>query len=359
MLAFGVLGLPVLPTTGLAQSSFKRGDLDGDGCVGGTDFAQLQQAFGADITTLGVPCESAYDINDDGLVSVTLADIAAFIQAVGQFQNLPAPGGETCGTDPTPDALTCTAYSGCAGACEESACVSTDVSGTIQLPPEGVNCRYLSAEDLHMIIDGLPPGSDIEVDVIHKDFINNTSTPGGTFPGGTIEEFNSTVRLEMKGNGALAGFERVIDLDAPTEVHSAAPYPANGADDQIVQSDMRDLQGGITAGDGDPDFESLTVTAGTANALSSPGGAILEQLGGEFDVDSSFSVNYRIDFVGAAGGELDGLSGSTSGTALMALPEHQPGVPALSAWGYPALIGAMFGVAVLAVATRRLRSDRS
>ena len=41
--------------------------------------------------------------------------------------------------------------------------------GTVTLPPDG--CEYLSPDEVHMILDTLPPGTTIELAAIHKDFI--------------------------------------------------------------------------------------------------------------------------------------------------------------------------------------------
>ena len=69
---------------------------------------------------------------------------------------------------------------------------------------------------------------------------------------------------------------------------------------------------------GDPDFDVLTITAGADNGLPSPGHTTLTDQGDEkFMVDSFFDVDYRVDFVGAPGGALDGLSGSTTGTTRL------------------------------------------
>ena len=56
------------------------------------------------------------------------------------------------------------------GAAAADPCVvPDDGSGTVTLPPAG--CEYLSPDDVHMIIDGLPAGTTIELAPIHKDFI--------------------------------------------------------------------------------------------------------------------------------------------------------------------------------------------
>ena len=48
-----------------------------------------------------------------------------------------------------------------AGALGAPCVVPDDGTGTVTLPPPG--CGYLSPSDVHMIIDGLPPGTTIEV----------------------------------------------------------------------------------------------------------------------------------------------------------------------------------------------------
>ena len=48
-------------------------------------------------------------------------------------------------------------------------CEVADAGGTVVLPPIG--CDYLSPDEVHVIIDGLPPGTTLELKPIHKDFI--------------------------------------------------------------------------------------------------------------------------------------------------------------------------------------------
>jgi hypothetical protein len=337
-----VLALIGLPTTSFSQTSFKRGDVDGDGCVGGTDFALFKAAFSQDITTLGVPCEDAYDFNDDGSPLISILDFIAFAAALDNFGSLPAPGGVDCGPDPTADGLTCATYSGCANECDPSACIEADVGGTINLPPEGALCEYLTETDVHMIIDGLPPGTEVKVGVVHGGFTAISRSAGGVLSG-EIEEFDSTVRLEMEGTGILAGFSRVIELAAPTEIHTAPPI--GSGDNQLIEADMRSVQGSLA---GDPDFQSLTVTAGTDHGLPSPGGTLLEPTGANFDVDSGFSVTYEISVVGAAGGPLAGMTGTTQGEAVLSLPVA-PLVPSISNWGFAILIGSLLVLAMAAL----------
>ena len=80
-------------------------------------------------------------------------------------------------------------------------------TGTVDLPPAG--CEYLSPDEVHEIIDGLPAGTTIELDPIHSDFITSDRSPGGSL-GGEIELFDSSLHLELRGTGDLDGFNRTL-----------------------------------------------------------------------------------------------------------------------------------------------------
>ncbi|MCP4245862.1 MAG: hypothetical protein GY778_02330 [bacterium] len=202
-------------------------------------------------------------------------------------------------------------------------CVVTPVGGTVELPP--ANCGYQSPEDIHKIIDGLPAGTTIEIGATHDRFFNETRTPGGTL-GGEIEQFDSILGLELCGTGVLGTFTRTVQVQVGCEVHTA-PRTAGDAV-QSFETDMFRLQGQIS---GDPDFALLKVTAGTAFGLPSPGHTILTELpGGNFVVDSFFDITYQIEYVGAVGGQLDGLSGMTEATVRMGtgdVPRCEGGCP--------------------------------
>ena len=58
-------------------------------------------------------------------------------------------------------------------------------SGTVNVPLEG--CVYVNPTEFHMIVDGLPPGTELVVGVAHHNFTDITHTPGGIFPSGEIE----------------------------------------------------------------------------------------------------------------------------------------------------------------------------
>lgn len=205
-------------------------------------------------------------------------------------------------------------------------------TGTATLPPEG--CAYLSPDEVHMIIDGLPPGTTIELAPIHKDFIcrkdpagggcpnpgipvDCSGTPGGSL-GGEMETFCSTLELSMTGkdpaNGPLASFQRTVSLNPVCETHIAPRTRGDAV--QSFDTEMFKLQAQLPIGD--PDFDLLRIVAGTGFGMPSPGHTTLTQLpGGNWAVDSFFDIEYRIDFIGAPGSILSGHSGSTTGTIRM------------------------------------------
>jgi len=204
----------------------------------------------------------------------------------------------------------------------QECCLMPDHGGTADLPPL---CTYLGQMQ---IIDGLPPGTTIQIQTELLPLSLVGSGPGGAL-GGTTQTWDGQLRMTMQGTGALLGFNRIIILPLPPVCTTHSAPRTLFAPLQSFAEDLYTLQGQITL---DPDFDLLRVTAGTGFGMPSPGHTTLTQSGGNWAVDSFFDITYRIDFVGRPGGSLGGMSGSTTDTKRHTLCDGQVAVEDAN-WG--------------------------
>lgn len=180
--------------------------------------------------------------------------------------------------------------------------VPSSFADTADQPPTVVGNRPLPPT---VIIDD--PSFQVVIDSFELLFLNHGAIiPGGLFPGGDHQSWNGQVRIHLVGTGTLAGWQRDMIMPLNGRIDSnVRPY---GANVQLFAVELHSLDAQIA---GDPDFDLLHVTAGTAFSLPSPGHTTLTRLqGGDWNVDSVFDVMYRVEYFGAPGGALAGHSGN-------------------------------------------------
>jgi hypothetical protein len=119
-----------------------------------------------------------------------------------------------------------------------------DGTGTAQLPP--FLCSYETVNDKFMIIDGLPPGTTIEMNGLIAEFSSPPpfEVPGGVL-GGKTHQFEALLHLDVLGTGDLDGFTRQITFPILGEIHTAPRTPGDPI--QIFQQEFFALQGGCMA----------------------------------------------------------------------------------------------------------------
>jgi hypothetical protein len=192
-----------------------------------------------------------------------------------------------------------TVAAGVAYAAVSGGFVARNVGGTVPLP--NVASDYYGQFHLRF-----PAGTDVWAR--HFGFRNVIRT--GTSPlGGISETFDSTLELQVRGNGV----SRNIPVAADSEVFTG---PINlGAKVQTFSTEMNRLEATLT---GDPDFDYFRIVAGGANGYPSPGTTtITDQGDGTSFVQSSFEIGYRIDYRGSRAGFLRGQEGSFEGRVTM------------------------------------------
>ncbi len=281
---------------------------------GDPDFAQLTITGGTG-NGLPSPGHTTLESLGDGTFQVD-----SFFDVTYQIDFVGAPGGALEGlAGSTTSTLRMTARNGKVDSVEDD-----NGTGTVTVPPEGG--QYVSEDEVHAILDGLPPDTTIELAPEHWRYFCDTPTcgvPGGGL-GGEQESFDSTLLFTLTGTGGLVGFQRELQIPAAVVTDTGPRTPGDPV--QEFDTEMASLLGNLPPGD--PDFDQLTITAGSANGLPSPGHTTLTDLGdGRYTVDSFFDITYQIEFIGAPGSQLEGLSGVTQGNVRVTACDR-PGAPA-------------------------------
>ncbi len=186
-----------------------------------------------------------------------------------------------------------------------SPCAAADNGfGTANFPAP---CSYTPCCGQTMqIVNGLPFGSTIEIHASLENFSGIVSVPGGPLLGETVTA-NAQLKMNLNGTGALVGFSRNIVMPVQVQFQNA-PRTAF----EIVQPFDGYLDEHFGQIFGDPDFDLLRIVAGTNFGMPSPGHTTFSQQTPGWSSESFFDIEYRIDFVGAPGGSLAGMSGSTN-----------------------------------------------
>jgi hypothetical protein len=142
--------------------------------------------------------------------------------------------------------------------------------------------------------------------------LNLRATPGaemypGSPLGGGLSVGNDLLTMEIFGEGAYAGYHRTVSVPVQTFINWGPE--ANHQVQQGRAADLYFLYGELA---GDPDFSLLRISGGTGFGMPSLGHTTVEkQASGDYLLDSSYDLTYRVEWVGAPGGPLAGDSHTT------------------------------------------------
>ncbi len=186
--------------------------------------------------------------------------------------------------------------------------------GTPVFPPSvALVCREPAVFDT---TPGGAPAEGLEFRVRLLDLVEVGPAPtGGT-------QFDCTAEIAASGLAGKRGYDYYKASSASCVIDVGA-NPFDGEDVQQIPIELVSLDLALPP---DPDFAFLSLQCGSGLGLPAcPGELHRTRLpGGDFQVDSFFDIEYRIEFQGAGGGPNDGLGGSSFFTSRwhMYQPQH-------------------------------------
>jgi len=281
--------------------------------VGDHDFASFTLSAGTNIGLPGPGHGTLRRLGDSGADF----EVVAFFDMAYEIEFEGAPGGAFEGM-----AGTTTSSARFESAIEPETCIQNDNgSGTSEVPL--THCDYVVEPGQLSILEGLPPGTRIDMVARQAGYLcdGQCGQPGGEL-GGDVETFDTEWQIDLSGTEDLAGFQRTLTIPVSAVTHSGPRHEGSAV--QSFDTDVFSLV--LDLPPGDPDFDDFTITIGSGNELPGQGSVLLtRQPDGTFIADSFFDLGYRVEFAGAAGSQLDGMSGSTDGTARLRAEAGEPG----------------------------------
>lgn len=200
------------------------------------------------------------------------------------------------------------------------ACVTAKAPGGSILPP--IDCNYISPAKVHQLLEdpNKPNSVKLQLHINHRRFLcmkprlNGPCkiTKGGPL-GGQLEEFDSTLVIDITGVDEFKDYKRTLALDAYTITATSQIDPK--ADYQVIENQMVHIEATLTD---DVDFNYLRIVAGTDNGLESSGRTTITRVGEDlYQADSEFEIEYAIDVEASEDGPLRGLAASSKGIVTM------------------------------------------
>jgi hypothetical protein len=138
--------------------------------------------------------------------------------------------------------------------------------------------------------------------------------------------------MDMEGQGNVFNvYSRFIQMPVSGEIHWAPRVPNDPV--QVFAATVVSIAGSIF---GDPDFDELHFTTGSAHALNNTGSTQLTRqgaMGSPFQVDSFLDGLYSIAYVGAPGSILQDIDDATTDFRRLALCPGGPVPVEETSWG--------------------------